>query len=137
MANRYRIPTQLCRTVRIGRDGGQWNNQVFSYQLTDDQHDQIHGDRWELIQWVKTKTKAKRPYEIPPQWDDSLVVKYSFSSEQPDRQPEFVDAVGAPLTQEALESLKAGTKVNLTIDQKPFVFGTQVGKTAHARVSTA
>lgn len=65
MANRYRIPTQLCGTVRIGKDGGQWNNQVFSYRLTDDQHDQIYADRWELIQFAKSKTKAKRPQEIP------------------------------------------------------------------------
>jgi len=135
MANRYRIPTTLCGTVRVDQYGGKWETKEFSYRITDDQHDRIHGDRWELIQWVKTKTKAKRPQEIPPAYDNG-VIKYSFGREQTARRPEFVDAEGRALTQEELAALKAGSKVILTIDQKPFVFDTQVGKTVHARVGT-
>lgn len=136
MANRYRIPTTLCGTVRLDHYGGRWESKEFSYRINDDQHDLIHGDRWELIQWAKSKTKAKRPQELPPQWDDSLTIKYTFGKEQTNRQPEFVGADGRALTQEALAALKAGAKVILTIDQKPFVFDTQVGKTVHARVGT-
>ena len=138
MANRYRIPATLCGTVRLDHYGGRWESKEFSYRITDEQHDQIHGDRWELIQFVKTKTKtkAKRPQELPPQWDDTLTIKYTFGREQTARQPEFVDAEGRALTREELAALKAGSKVILTIDQKPFVFDTQVGKTVHARVGT-
>lgn len=135
MANRYRIPTTLCGTVRLDRYGGRWECKEFSYCITDDQHDLIHGDRWELIQWAKSKTKAKRPQELPPAYDNG-VIKYTFGREQTARQPEFVDSRGRALTQEELAALKAGTKVTLTIDQKPFSFDTQVGKTVHARVGT-
>ena len=136
MATGYRIPTTLCGTVRVDQYGGRWETKEFSYRITDDQHDLIHGDRWELIQWAKSHTKAKRPQEIPPQWDDTLTIKYTFGREQTARQPEFVDAEGRVLTQEELQALKAGTKVTLTVDQKPFVMVTQVGKTVHARVGT-
>ena len=136
MANRYRIPTTLCGTVRDDKYGGRYGTKTFSYRITDEQHDQIHGDRWELIQFAKSQTKAKRPQEIPPPWDEGLVIKYRWDEAVPDKRPEFVDAAGMPLAQEVLESLKAGTKVTLTIDQKPFVLGHKPGRTTHARVGT-
>ena len=71
------------------------------------QHDQIHEDRWELIQFAKSQTKAKRPQEIPPPWDEGLVIKYRWDEAVPEKRPEFVDAAGMPLAQEVLESLKA------------------------------
>ena len=55
-------------------------------------HDKIHDDRWPLIHWAKQQTKAKRPAEVPPPWDDELFIKYIYSAEQPSKIPVFLDA---------------------------------------------
>ena len=96
------------------------------------QHDQIHEDRWELIQFAKSQTKAKRPQEIPLQWDEGIVIKYRWDEAVSDKRSEFVDSEGSLLSQEALERFKAGDEMILTVDQNLFSFAiSQVGKLTH------
>ena len=64
-----------------------------------------------------------------------MVIKYRWDEAVPDKRPEFVDSEGSSLTQEALERLKAGAEMILTVDQKPFVFGHKPGRKTHARVA--
>ena len=48
----------------------------------------------------------------------------------------FLDAGGKELNQRQMELIKTGSKVELYVEQNPFMFDTKVGKTVHARVGT-
>lgn len=79
MTNRYQL---LQRYMELKVD--KYATKIFSYQITDKQHDQVHEDRCELIQFAKSQTKAKRPQEIPPPWDEGMVIKYRWGEAVPD-----------------------------------------------------
>ena len=123
MANRYTIDTELVGFVAVEKDQGKYNNRTFGYQIPEETLEQMHSDRVELLSWVKKQTKAKKPWEAVTVWDDEGTVKFFYGdgdgSRKPKPEPVFVDVHGRRLNQEQLSLIKRGSKVCLTIDQKP------------------
>ncbi|AII49395.1 hypothetical protein KR52_09610 [Synechococcus sp. KORDI-52] len=128
MANAYTFTTHLDGFVNVLRDANKYDNRCFSYKIDEDTHDQIHGDRWELIRFAKEQTNAKKPYEIPLPWDDDLCIRYIYSAALPSWIPVFVDAEGRELNQAQLELIKRGSKVELYVEQTPFLMDTKVAR---------
>ena len=137
MANRYTFNTELVGFVAVDKDQGKFNNRTFGYQIPEETLEQMHSDRVELLSWAKKQTKVKRPWEVVTVWDDKGTAKFTYGagdgSRKPKPEPEFVDVHGRRLNQEQLSLIKQGSKVCLTIDQKPYMF--EDTKTRHTKAT--
>ena len=125
MANTYTFNTELVGFVAVEKDQGKYNNRTFGYQIPEETLEQMHSDRVELLSWVKKQTKAKKPWEAVTVWDDEGTVKFFYGdgdgSRKPKPEPVFVDVHGRRLKQEQRALIKQGSKVCLTLDQKPYM----------------
>lgn len=118
MANRYTFDCELEGFIRLGEDGGKFNNQTFSYRLPPDVLEQAEKDREVLLAWAKTKVTGRVNTNLP-KWDDDGVVKFSFGGET-GRTCIFLDTEGQPLDVAVLKQVAKGTKVRIICDQKPY-----------------
>jgi hypothetical protein len=118
--NRYTFDTELEGFIRLGEDGGKYLNQSFAFTLPDEVLEQAEKDREELLAWAKTKVdNPKRVALNPPKWDDSALVKYSFSGET-GRTCVFIDTEGQPIPVPVLKQVAKGTKVRIIAQQSPY-----------------
>ena len=134
MANRYIFTTTLKGYVNVVRDAGKYNNRHFGYQIPADVLEQVEADRKELLKWVRKKQGLKRPHVNLAPWfveqnsvDGSGKVKYTYGegdgSGKSKPEPIWMDRDRNELDQVQREQITAGTKVELVVDQKPYVFG--------------
>ena len=141
MTNSYTFNTELTGFVAVERDQGKFNNRSFGFQIPEETLEQIHSDRVDLLMWAKNKTKAKKPWEIITPWDDKGVVKYSYGAGDGSRkakpEPVFTDVNGKRLIQDQLSLIKNGSKVSLTVEQRPFVLEDNSGRHLKAQVGTS
>ena len=141
MTSSYTFNTELTGFVAVERDQGKFNNRSFGFQIPQETLEQIHSDRVDLLMWAKNKTKAKKPWEIITPWDDKGVVKYSYGagdgSRKPKPEPVFTDVNGEILIQDQLSLIKNGSKVCLTVEQRPYVFEDNSGRHLKAQVGTS
>lgn len=130
MANRYTFPTTLVGFVNVFEDSGKFNNRTFAYTIPKETLAQAEEDRSELIQWAKSKATGRVQEAMTP-WDDSGIAKYTYGegdgSRKPKPEPVFVDTDGTPLDRSTLRDIRAGSKVRLIVDQKPYSMGPNVG----------
>lgn len=118
--NRYTFDCELEGFIRLGEDGGKFNNQSFAFTLPDAVLEQAERDREELLEWAKTKVdNPKRIALNPPKWDDAGLVKYSFSGET-GRTCVFIDTEGQPVPETVLKQVAKGTKVRIIAQQSPY-----------------
>ena len=93
-----------------------------------DQHivDELEDERPKLLEWAKSKCKAKRPTVRNEPWDEVSKGKYQVKfSWKPDTKVPLVDAEGTPITDEI--PLYSGSMVKLAFDQKPYTTPDMVG----------
>lgn len=130
MANRYTFPTTLNGYVNVFEDSGKFNNRSFAYTVPKATLEKMETDREELLQWARSKSSGRVQEAMTP-WDEAGLVKYSYGagdgSRKPKPEPVFVDSDGAPLASEILRDVRAGTKVNLICQQKPYSMGPNIG----------
>ena len=88
--------------------------------------DELEDERPKLIEWAKSKCKAKRPTVRNEPWDEVSKGKYQIKFNwKPDTKIPFVDAEGTPITDEI--PLYSGSTVKLAFDQKPYTTPDMVG----------
>ena len=130
MANRYTFPTTLNGFVNVFEDSGKYNNRSFAYTVPKATLQKMESDREELLQWARSKSSGRVQEAMTP-WDEAGLVKYSYGagdgSRKPKPEPVFVDTDGAPLAPEILRDVRAGTKANLIVQQKPYSMGPNIG----------
>ena len=130
MANRYTFPTTLNGFVNVFEDSGKYNNRSFAYTVPKATLQKMESDREELLQWARSKSSGRVQEAMTP-WDEAGLVKYSYGagdgSRKPKPEPVFVDTDGAPLSPEILRDVRAGTKANLIVQQKPYSMGPNIG----------
>ena len=130
MANRYTFPTTLNGFVNVYEDSGKYNNRSFAYTVPKATLQKMESDREELLQWARSKSSGRVQEAMTP-WDEAGLVKYSYGagdgSRKPKPEPVFVDTDGAPLAPEILRDVRAGTKANLIVQQKPYSMGPNIG----------
>ena len=118
--NRYTFDTELEGFIRLGEDGGKFNNQSFSFTLPDDVLEQADKDREELLAWARTKCEnPKRIALNPPKLDDQGLVKISFGGET-GRTCIFIDTEGQPIPVPVLKQVSKGTKVRIIAQHSPY-----------------
>ena len=100
--------------------------------------EQIHSERVDLLMWAKEKTKAKKPWEEVTPWDDKGNCKFSYGagdgSRKPKPEPVFTDVNGERLDQDQLSLIKRGSKVCLTVEQRPYMMEDSSGRHVKATV---
>ena len=125
MANRYTFTTKLEGFIQL-HEPGKYNTYGFSFTIPAKDLEKIAADRIELIDWIKSKESKRLPDGLP-KWDDAGTMKYSWGEGDGTRKPippvVFVDCDGVPLSKDVLKSIRAGTKVNLILQQKPYAMG--------------
>lgn len=88
--------------------------------------DQLEEERPGMLDWAKSKCKAKRPMERNEPWeevsDGMYQVKFSW---KPEIKIPIVDAEGTPIEDEI--PLYSGSTVKLAFDQKPYATPDMVG----------
>tara|TARA_R100000406_G_C3098682_1_gene121373 strand:- start:299 stop:874 length:576 start_codon:yes stop_codon:yes gene_type:complete len=130
MANRYTFPTTLNGFVNVFEDSGKYNLRSFAYTVPKATLQKMESDREELLQWARSKSSGRVQEAMTP-WDEAGLVKYSYGagdgSRKPKPEPVFVDTDGAPLSPEILRDVRAGTKANLIVQQKPYSMGPNIG----------
>jgi hypothetical protein len=118
--NRYTFDTELEGFIRLGEDGGKFNNQSFSFTLPDDIFEQAEKDREELLAWARTKCEnPKRVTTNVPKWDEQGLVKISFGGET-GRTCIFIDTEGQPIPVPVLKQVSKGTKVRIIAQHSPY-----------------
>jgi hypothetical protein len=126
--NRYKFAAQLEGFINVFEDSGKFNNRCFSFKLPPEVVEQAEADREELLEWAASKApNPKRVEKALPKWDDEGLVKYSYGGETKRPEPVFVDTEGKPLERGVLKDIRRGTKVNIIVQQSPYVFGSKVG----------
>jgi hypothetical protein len=119
--NRYTFDTELEGFIRLGEDGGKFNNQSFSFTLPDDVLEQADKDREELLAWARTKCEnPKRVTTNVPKWDEQGLVKISFGGET-GRTCIFIDTEGQPIPVPVLKQVSKGTKVQDHCSAQPLL----------------
>lgn len=130
MANRYTFPTTLNGFVNVFEDSGKYNSRSFGYTVPKATLEKMESDREELLEWARSKSSGRVQEAMTP-WDEAGLVKYSYGafdgSRKPKPEPVFVDTDGAPLAPEILRDVRAGTKANLIVQQKPYSMGPNIG----------
>lgn len=116
--NRYVFDTELEGFIRLGEDGGKYNNRSFSFRLPANVLEQCEKDREELLKWAKTKVQGRVNTNLP-KWDDDGVVKISFGGET-GREIVFLDTEGQVVPVETLKQVSKGTKVRIICQQTPY-----------------
>ena len=94
----------------------------FGFLIPPDQLPQVEEDYEALMAWIKTKVpNPNRIGVAPPKWDvdKGNLVKVQFGGEHKPDIP-FVDTDGNVLDKETRKSIRAGTKVRIICDQKPY-----------------
>ena len=103
--------------------------------------EQIHSDRVDLLMWAKTQTKAKKPWEVVTPWDDKGNCKFTYGAGNGSRKPQpevvFTDVNGERLDQDQLSLIKQGSKVCLTVEQRPYLKEDSSGRHLKAPVGTS
>ena len=126
--NRYKFATELEGFINVFEDSGKFNNRCFSFKLPASVVEQAEADREELLEWAASKAPNPRRVEKAlPKWDDEGLVKYSYGGETKRPEPVFVDTEGKPIERSVLQGVRRGTKVNIIVQQSPYVFGSKVG----------
>ena len=130
MANRYTFSTTLSGFVNVYEDSGKFNNRTFAYTIPADTLEKIEGDRVELIKWAKSKSSGRVQEAMTP-WDEAGTAKYTYGEGDGSRkakpEPVFVDTDGKPIEKAVLRDVRAGSKVRLIVDQKPYAMGPNIG----------
>ena len=130
MANRYTFPTTLSGFINVYEDSGKFNNRTFAYTIPADTLEKIENDRVELLKWARSKSSG-RVQEALTTWDEAGVAKYTYGEGDGSRkakpEPVFVDTDGKPIERDVLRDVRAGTKVRLIVDQKPYAMGPNIG----------
>ena len=125
MANRYQFTTTLEGFIQL-HEPGKYNTYGFSFTIPAGDLEKISADRLELIDWIKSKENKRLPDGLP-KWDDAGKMKYSWGEGDGTRNPippvVFVDCDGVPLSKDYLKSIRAGTKVKIILQQKPYAMG--------------
>ena len=130
MANRYTFSTTLSGFVNVYEDSGKFNNRTFAYTIPADTLEKIEGDRVELLKWAKSKSSGRVQEAMTP-WDEAGTAKYTYGEGDGSRkakpEPVFVDTDGKPIEKAVLRDVRAGSKVRLIVDQKPYAMGPNIG----------
>ena len=130
MANRYTFSTTLSGFVNVYEDSGKFNNRTFAYTIPADTLEKIEGDRVELLKWAKSKSSGRVQEAMTP-WDEAGTAKYTYGEGDGSRkakpEPVFVDTDGKPIERAVLRDVRAGSKVRLIVDQKPYAMGPNIG----------
>ena len=130
MANRYTFSTTLSGFVNVYEDSGKFNNRTFAYTIPADTLEKIEGDRVELLKWAKSKSSGRVQEAMTP-WDETGLAKHTYGEGDGSRkakpEPVFVDTDGKPIERAVLRDVRAGSKVRLIVDQKPYAMGPNIG----------
>ena len=130
MANRYTFSTTLSGFVNVYEDSGKFNNRTFAYTIPADTLEKIEDDRVELLKWAKSKSTGRVQEAMTP-WDEAGTAKYTYGAGDGSRkakpEPVFVDTDGKPIERAVLRDVRAGSKVRLIVDQKPYAMGSNIG----------
>ena len=130
MANRYTFSTTLSGFVNVYEDSGKFNNRTFAYTIPADTLEKIESDRIELLKWAKSKSSGRVQEAMTP-WDEAGTAKYTYGEGDGSRkakpEPVFVDTDGKPIERAVLRDVRAGSKVRLIVDQKPYAMGPNIG----------
>ena len=126
--NRHVFATTMEGFIQVFEDSGKFNNRCFSFIIPDENVTAMEDEREELLQWAASKApNPKRVEKALPKWDDSGLVKYSYGGETKRSEPVFVDSDGQPVTKDILRSIRSGTKINVIVQQSPYLFGSKIG----------
>jgi len=130
MANRYTFSTTLSGFVNVYEDSGKFNNRTFAYTIPADTLEKIESDRVELLKWARSKSSGRVQEAMTP-WDEAGTAKYTYGEGDGSRkakpEPVFVDTDGKPIERAVLRDVRAGSKVRLIVDQKPYAMGPNIG----------
>lgn len=126
--NRHCFATTLDGFIQVFEDSGKYNNRAFGFTIPQENIAAMEDEREELLKWAASKTANPKRVEVAlTKWDESGNVRYSYGGDTKRLEPVFVDSDGEPVSKDILKSVRAGTKVNVIVQQSPYLYGNKIG----------
>lgn len=124
------------------KPSGKFNNCRIGFTLTDEEFEEFEDEYTKAIelgtQEILTKTPGARVGQDPQPWGEDGCIKYSYGNPDPgpedSKKPDFLWVHGPDNLPFDLETpVREGTKVQLAIRLKPYVFGKKAGLSLRIR----
>jgi hypothetical protein len=128
----YIITTKLKGFISL-KPSGKFNNCRIGFTLSDEEFETFEAEYEKALVWGATKLAGKGRIGYDPQpWGEDGCIKYSYGNPDPGpedtKKPGFLWVHGPDnLPFDLTETVRAGTKVQLAICLKPYVFGAKCG----------
>jgi hypothetical protein len=129
------ITTRLEGFISL-KPSGKFNNCRIGFTLSQEEFEAFEAEYAKALVWGAQKIKEKDPkaritHEAQP-WGEDGCIKYSYGNPDPgpedSKKPDFLWVAGPDnLPFDLSEAVREGTKVQLAIRLKPYVFGNKVG----------
>ena len=129
------ITTRLEGFISL-KPSGKYNNCRIGFTLSQGEFETFEEEYANALHWGAQKIKEKTPgaritHEAQP-WGEDGCIKYSYGNPDPgpedSKKPDFLWVSGPDnLRFDLSENVREGTKVQLAIRLKPYVFGNKVG----------
>ena len=126
------ITTKLEGFISL-KPSGKFNNCRIGFNLSDEEFETFEAEYERALVWGATKLAGKGRIGHDPQpWGEDGCIKYSYGNPDPgpedSKKPDFLWVYGPDnLPFDLSETVREGTKVQLAIRLKPYVFGTKCG----------
>jgi len=126
------ITTKLEGFISL-KPSGKFNNCRIGFNLSDEEFETFEAEYERALEWGATKLAGKGRIGHDPQpWGEDGCIKYSYGNPDPGpddtKKPDFLWVHGPDnLPFDLTETVREGTKVQLAIRLKPYVFGTKCG----------
>jgi hypothetical protein len=129
------ITTRLEGFISL-KPSGKYNNCRIGFTLTDEEFAAFEDEYSKALEWgaaeITKKDKSARVGHDPQPWGEDGCIKYSYGNPDPgpedSKKPDFLWVTGPDNLPFDLETpVREGTKVQLAIKLKPYVFGKKCG----------
>lgn len=124
------ITTRLEGFISL-KPSGKFNNCRIGFTLNDEEFEAFEGEYARALEWGATKIKGRIGHDPQP-WGEDGCIKYSYGNPDPgpedSKKPDFLWVTGPDNMPFDLETpVREGSKVQLAIRLKPYVFGSKCG----------